>query len=485
MKSATQASAQSGSPSAPSALPSQPGAQVIALRPPSRWHDPLKLIQNEAPSQTGRIVLWSVCALVLIMIVWAALGQLDIIASAEGKLVPQTLVKIVQPAEAGVVKQLLVAEGDSVRAGQVLARLDPTLAIADKAGISSDLATQLMQVRRIEAELANRPMLAKAGDAPELYAQTVRQYGAHRRAYLDGLEQEKSLLSKAEHERRSALEILSKLEQTVPTYKKAAQAYASLEKEGFFGGLAAADKQREATEKIKDLDAQTATVAALNATIAAQQQRISQLQSNYESELEKELAEIRGRVAQLQPNLDKTVYRQGLMELRAPQDGMIKDMATTTVGAVVQPGSVVLTLVPRGEQVFADVSVKNEDVGFVKVGQPAQIKLSAYPFQKYGMLTGTVVRLSADATESARGAANVNGTVNNALTLDNDQPTTVAVYKARIKLDHQSLRGPQGEALALSPGMQVVAEINQGKRSVLEYLLSPVQKAASEAGRER
>ncbi|MBW8720514.1 MAG: biotin/lipoyl-binding protein, partial [Polaromonas sp.] len=113
----------------------QASAQIIALRPPSRWHDPLRLIQNEAPSENGRIVLWAVSILMFVLIVWAIFGQLDIIASAEGKLAPQTLVKIVQPAEAGVVKQLLVDEGDAVKAGQVLARLDTTLATADKTGI--------------------------------------------------------------------------------------------------------------------------------------------------------------------------------------------------------------------------------------------------------------------------------------------------------------------------------------------------------------
>ncbi len=456
-------------------------AQVIPLRPPSRWHDPLKLIQNEPPSEFGRIVLWSIAVLVGIMIVWAAFGQLDIIATAEGKLVPQTLVKIVQPAESGVVKELLVGEGDAVKAGQVLARLDTTLASADKTGIASDLATQQLQARRIEAELADQPMSSKAGDDVQRYAQVHSQYIAHRKAFNDALDQEKSILTKVEHERRSAVEILSKLEQTLPTYKKSAEAYTRLEKEGFFSGLAAAEKQREAIEKGKDLDAQKSMVASFDATIAAQHKKISQIKSAYQSELQKELAEIRARIGQLQPNLDKTIYREGLMELRAPQDGIIKDLATTTVGAVVQPGTVVLTLVPQGEQLFADVNIKNEDVGFVQVNQTVQVKLAAYPFQKYGMLTGTIMRISADATESQGGNERGNGGDQD----DDMSAAGVATYKARIKLDSQTLNGPRGHALAIAPGMQIVAEINQGKRSVLEYLLSPVQKTVTEAGRER
>jgi HlyD family secretion protein len=461
----------------------KPAGNVVQLRPPSRWHDPLQLIQNEAPSHTGRIVLWAVCVLIMILIAWAAFGQLDIIASAEGKLVPQTLVKIVQPAEAGVVKQLLVDEGDSVKAGQILARLDPTLATADKNTIAGDLAIQQMQVRRIEAELADRPMPSKAKDDPTLYGEIQSQYAAHRKAYLDALDQEKALLDKAEHERMSAVEILAKLEQTLPSYQRSAQAYAKLEKDGFVGGIAAAEKQREATEKAKDLDAQRSTVAALDATIAAQQKKISQLHSTYRSDLQKELSDIKTRIAQLQPNLDKSVYKEGLMELRAPQDGIIKDLATTTVGAVVQPGSVLMTLVPKDEQLYADVNIKNEDVGFVEVGQTAQIKLVTYPFQKYGMLTGKVIHVSADANETTKPNATANSAANNERS-DSTNAGTLT-YKARIRLNQQLLRDPQGTRLALTPGMQLVAEVNQGKRSVLEYLLSPVQKIAQEAARER
>lgn len=454
-------------------------AEVISLRPPNRWHDPLKFIQEEEPDHIGRIVLWTVCILIFILLIWAAIGKLDIIATAEGKLVTQTLVKIVQPAESGVVKQLLVGEGDAVKTGQVLARLDTTLATADKTSISNDLATQTMQLRRLQAELGDQPMLPKAGDPPQEYAHVLGQYVAHRKTYLDSLDQEKSLLLKMEHERRSAGEVAAKLEQTLPTYKQAAEAYADLEKEGYMSGLASAEKKRDFIEKTKDLDAQRSSVAALNAAISAQQKRVTQVQSTYKSELEKELADVRAKISQLQPTLDKSIYREGLMELRAPQDGVIKDLATTTVGAVVQPGTVVMTLVPKGEQLYVDVEIKNDDVGFVQVGQNTQIKLAAYPFQKYGMLTGKVIRIGADASEPKQPGA---GSQSNA---EGNQPSSISTYKARVKLDQQILRGPQGGSMSLTPGMQAIAEINQGKRTVLEYLLSPVQKAVQESARER
>lgn len=437
-----------------------------------RWHDPLRLIVNEEPAHAGRLVLRSVIVLVILMLAWATFGQLDIIVSAEGKLVPKTLVKIVQPAESGIVKELLVNEGDRVSEGQVLARLDTTLATADKEGVANELQRQKMQERRIVAQLENRPMLSSAGDDAELFAQVQAQFNVHRRAYLDSLDQEKSLLSKAQNEFRSAVKVLEKIRQALPVYERSAHAYKQLEEQGFFSPLATADKQREALEKSHDLAAQQATVASLKDMISAQEKRLNQLTSHYYSELEKELAGVRERIGQLQPTFDKSLYREGLMVLVAPQDGVIKNLSTTTVGAVVQPGTVVMTLVPKDEQLYADVHIKNEDVGFVQVGQKVQVKLAAYPFQKYGMVFGKVMLISADANDNGQRQ-------------DEEQGIRALAYKARIALDQQSLSDPGGKSLPLTAGMQVVSEINQGRRSVLDYFLSPVRKVIQEAARER
>jgi len=441
----------------------------------SRLNDPLRLIQDDAPAHGPRIVMLALAMLTLLLLLWSALGKLDIVASAQGRLVPQTLVKIVQPAQAGVVRELKVQEGDFVRAGQVLAQLDTTLARADQASVSMDLQTQRLQLRRIEAELSGLPMASQADDDPARFAEINRQYQAHKAALSDSQAQEQALLIKAQQEKRAAQGQLAKLEQVLPTYQKTAQAYERLEKQGFVGPLASADKQREATEKARDLDAQRSAVAALDAAVLAQQKKISQIKSTYLSDLQKELALVRERISQLEPALDKTRYAAQATELRAPQDGVIKDLATTTVGAVVQPGAVLMTLVPHNEALYADVEIKNEDVGFVHVGQRAKVKLAAYPFQRHGMINGQVIHVSADASPQAAGK-DANGS---------SAPSVQSGYKARVRLDQQVLIDPHGSKLSLAPGMQVQAEIHQGTRTVMEYLLSPVRKAVAEAGRER
>jgi hypothetical protein len=170
-------------------------------------------------------------------------------------------------------------------------------------------------------------------------------------------------------------------------------------------------------------------------------------------------------------------HRKELMELKATQDSVVKDLATHTAGTVVQPGTVLLTLVPKEETLRAEVWVSNEDIGFVRQGQPVKLKFAAFPFQKYGMVEGTVEHVSADAADGNTGS----GAMPNDKAPGKNQPL---VYKALIALKAMRLE-MDGEKFPLSAGMQSSAEILLGTRTVAEYLLSPARKAWHEAGRER
>jgi len=288
-----------------------PGAAGPLSAVQRQWHDPLRLLEAAEPDASGRIVLWTVSILVALLIGWSAIGQLDIIASAEGRLVPQTLVKIVQPSEAGVVKALLVKEGQSVKAGQPLAHLDSTLASADRSSARADLALQQMQARRIEAELSGRPLSARADDDPQLYTQVLGQWQANRKAYMDSLEQEQALLVKTEHEQRSARETLAKLEQTFPIYRGVADNMASLASEGYVPAARSDEKRREAIERTKDVDAQKSVLAALGSGVAAQRLKVEQIRSRYRSDLERELTEAHGRMGSCGRTSKKVSTRKG------------------------------------------------------------------------------------------------------------------------------------------------------------------------------
>ena len=175
--------------------------------------------------------------------------------------------------------------------------------------------------------------------------------------------------------------------------------------------------------------------------------------------------------------LAKQQHKNTQLELKAPQAGIIKDLATHTLGTVVSPGTILMTLVPVNEPLQAEVQIKNEDVGFVHEGQSVKVKLAAYPFQKYGMVEGKIIHVGADANDGQQNQ-NRSGATESA---SNQQQST---YKAIVTLDKQHLE-TGGKQFQMTPGMQVVAEINQGTRTVMEYLLSPVQGVFHDAARER
>ncbi|MEW6133709.1 MAG: HlyD family type I secretion periplasmic adaptor subunit [Pseudomonadota bacterium] len=436
----------------------------------------LLAIQESPPPRLPRAVLYSVAVLFGILLVWAIFGQLDVVAAAEGRLVPQTYVKIVQPAEGGIVRDILVREGQSVEAGQVLMRMDAALTEADARALRNDFELKRLQLRRIEAELAAAPMAREPGDSPDLFAQVVAQHAAHRQAYLDALAEEQAVLEKTRHDLRAAEEVLRKLEETVPMYRKSAGAFEKLGKEGFYGTIAVEEKRRELIEKEQELRAQQATVASLRSTIDASEKKLAQISSSYRSALQDERVETESQFNRLREELQKIEHKSGLLALRAPQRGIVKDLATHTAGTVVSPGTVLMTLVPHDEPLQAEVYVRNEDVGFVHEGQRVKVKLAAYPFQKYGMLDGEIAHVGADAADL--------GTTQAQSVAQSPEGGNALRYKALVRLEIQHL-DTDGRRLGLTPGMQVVADIHLGQRTVMEYLLSPVQKAWFEAGRER
>lgn len=430
-------------------------------------------IEAGDPSRRSRTVLWFVCGLVLVLLAWAAFAKLDIVAVAQGRLVPQTYVKVVQPAEAGIVREILVGEGDAVEQGQVLVRLDPTINAVDSKAVERELVLQRLQLRRIEAELVGESMARLAGDDLVLYAQVEAQRTSNRQALEDSIAQESAARDRAAKELAAAQEVSRKLETTLPSYQKTAAAYEKLSKDNLIGSIEAEERRREAVEKERDLEAQRATVESLQAAIVQHDSRIAQLKSSQASELSQQQLTAMTEIGRLEQQQGKLHFQSGLLELRAPQSGIVKELATTTTGAVVQPGTVLVSLVPHGEPLLAEVLIENKDIGFVAVNQPVRVKLAAYQFQKYGMLEGTVKTVSADSSSLKEGpGATASG-----------QQAALS-FKALIELRDQQLQVGQLD-LPLAAGMQVSAEIVQGKRTVLEYLLSPVQRVTSEAGRER
>lgn len=442
------------------------------------FHSPLLRLQETMPNPLGRKVLWALVMLLAFLIVWMVLGRLDIVAVAEGKLVPKSHLKIIQPTESGIVREILIREGDSVSAGQILMRMDMLIADADAKALELDFHRKRLALLRIDSELSGRIFSSEDKDAPTIAHETFAQLRANQAALASALAEERSRLNKAREELAAAEQMRLKYEEVIPHYKEQVSAYEKLKSQGLVGRLQASEKQRELIEKEQELATQLHIIESARATVMQSEEKLSQIGSDYRKQLFAERQETQAAFDRLAEERAKLAHRLSLMELRAPQDGVVKELATHTIGTVVQPGTVLATLVPKNEALKAEVWVKNEDIGFVRPGQDVKLKLATYSFQKYGMVTGRVHRVSADASDISGG----NGALSSqAPPAEQMKP---AVYKVTVVLDAQHLEMDNTRFL-LGAGMQVMAEIRLGTRTVAEYLLSPVQQAWHEAGRER
>lgn len=436
------------------------------------------LLRSQAipPHPMSQAVLRVVMLMLAALLLWAMLGKLDIVAVAEGKLVPQTYLKIVQPSESGIVQEILVHEGETVHAGQVLMRMDTLISEADGKSLEAELQRKQMTLRRIDAQLSHVPFKAGQGSPAALFSEIHAQYQANLAAQEAALAEERTRLSKAREELAAAEQVKAKLAAILPHYRQQESAFDKLAKDNFAGPLMASDKRRERIEKESELNTQEHLIESAKASIAQSEKKLIQLESDYRRQLYTERNETHGQSEKLAQEVAKQHHKQSLLELRASQDSVVKDIATHTIGTVVQPGTVMLTLVPVNEKLRAEVMVSNEDIGFVRVGQLAKIKLAAFPFQKYGMVDGRVEYVGADAQDNTMQEAG--------MTADRDRKSQPLSYKTLVALNSMSLE-LEGTRLLLNAGMQTTAEIKLGEQTVLEYLLSPVRKAFHEAGRER
>lgn len=439
-------------------------------------------LQEVAPAPLGRAVLYTLLLLLASLLAWALIGQLDVVAVAEGKLVPQSFLKIVQPADAGIVREILVKEGETVRQGQVLMRMDSAVSDADGKTLDHDQLRKSMMLRRIDAELAQRELRPLPGAPPALFDEMLAQFHANRAALEAALASERATLQRAHGEMSAAVQVKAKLMDVLPHYQDQDRAFEKLVKDGFAGTLMASDKRRERVEKEQELNTQGHVIESARATIAQSEKRLLQIQTDYRKQLYTERNEVEGQLEKLTQELAKQAHRQELLELCASQDGVVKDLATHTAGTVVQPGTVLLTVVPKDEALKAEVWVSNQDIGFVREGQSVKLKFATFPFQQYGMVEGTVERVSVDAADGSMQGTSTSGDSGDRMSKGPN--ATPLAYRAVVAL-HTMHIGQDGERLPLSAGMQASAEVLLGSRSVMEYLLSPVRKAFHEAGRER
>lgn len=425
-------------------------------------------VMETPPSPIGRAMTLLLCLFLLVALVWAWIGQIDVVAVAQGKIIPSGRVKLIQPAEIGVVRAIHVRDGANVKAGDLLVELDSTISGADRDRSERELLAISIDRARLEAMMASptEPELffSPPTDASEEIVATQRQLMRSEterlRSSLAGLdEEEKRRLAQLAGSKSQ----IEKLQRVVPLVRQNANAIGELTEQGYAGRL----RHNEVLERLvtaeKDLQTEKSRLVEAEAGLAAIREQRKQVDSEFRSQVLRDLAAAKERQAGIEQELKKATQRTVFQSLRAPVDGTVQQLNVNTVGGVVQPAETLMLIVPQDSRLEVEVSLLNKDKGFVRTGQEAEVKFDAFPYTIYGIVAGRVSEISPDAiTREKEGL----------------------IYLARVELDRTTISA-QGQDVALGPGMAAAVEIKTGKRRVLEYMLDPLVRYRSEAMRER
>jgi hemolysin D len=413
-----------------------------------------------------------ICTLFTIALLWSVFGHIDIVAVAPGRIVVSDNTKLVQPLEAGVVRRVLVKDGDAVRAGQVLVELDATAAGADRASVAEQLVAAHSEERRSAALIESLrsgvpPALGRDASVTSVTAAQQRAIGVQLAAEWQDiaarLARHRAEATRREAEVATVQATIAKLDATLPIAQQREGDFRRLTEQGFISGHATQDRTRERIEQERDLATQRARLAESQAAVAEAQNTRAAYLAETQRQLSDRQAQAATKRLQLIQEQTKAEQRNRLAQLSAPVAGTVQQLAVHTEGGVVTPAQVLMVIVPAEARLRAEVVIDNKDIGFVSAGQAAQIKLETFPFTRYGLVPATVQSVTADAVnDEKRGAI---------------FPATLALGRDTIDVE--------GKRIRLSPGMNITAEVKTGRRRVIDYLLSPVARAVSESVRER
>lgn len=425
-------------------------------------------LQQTPVSPVPRLAAWLIVAVFLIAVLWAAIGKVDIVAVAQGKVIPVAGTQVLQPITAATIRSIHVRNGDHVEKGSLMLELDPTIATAERVRVQSDL-----RYRRIQVAQSLAMLTSLQEDEPPTVNQTDGMDDEIKEAQLLAEGEFKALRGKvlalqAEIRQRRAEHAavtfeVKKLERLVPIATERANALGKLAEGQYVTRSSYLEKERERIERESDLNVQKGNLRRIDAAISQSEQQVATvyLESRY-ANLSR-LAEAQQQVSLLSQDLIKAAQAEAQTRLISPITGTVQQLAVRTVGGVVTPAQTLLLVVPEADKLEVEAYLENKDVGFVLPDQEVEIKIEAFPYTKYGILQGRVVGISNDAIEDEKRGL---------------------IYFARISLDTSNI-SVNGHAINLTPGMAITAEIKTGRRRILEYFLDPFIQHASESIRER
>lgn len=422
---------------------------------------------TETPARPlGRAVLLSICAFTAIAITWASIGEMDIIATSQGKIIPSERLKMIQPLETGVVRVIHVKDGQSVKKGDLLIELDPTGSEADRERLFQEEITARTELARLNALLSDDPVKtykAPEGAPPALvelhraYLMSQLQQHKAERATLEGE------ISRAKAEIRTTTAGINRLVTKFGKVKQRIDDNRRLYEKGVLPKLTFNEMEEEESDVAGQLEVERQRLSESQASLRSARAQYAEKEAAFTRDVHQQKSEVQQRAKSIEQELVKAVERKRQQTLTAPVDGTIQQLDVHTVGGVVTPAQPLMQIVPANSKIEIEAKILNKDIGFVRKGQQAEIKIESFPFTKYGTIDGVVRHVYADAVE--------------------DEQNGLA-YPARISMARTTMLVGTKTA-NLSPGMSVTIEIKTGKRRIIDYILAPLQEYQDESLKEQ
>jgi len=419
-----------------------------------------------APRGFAHLLLFVVVAFFVAFFAWASWAELKEVTRGEGKVIPSRQVQVVQNLEGGIVAEILVREGDVVERGEVLLRIDNVRAASELRESRQRWLALQGALGRLRAEVEGVPLSFSAEilrDAPEVAASERALY----RARAEALRSELDVLgSQAVQREQELVELSTRLEQLERSHALAREELAITEPlaaSRVVSKVQLLRLQREVNDLAGELEAIRLALPRAEAALREARRRIEERRLGFRAEAQRELTAVRAEAAALQEVITAEADMVERTEVRSPVRGTIKQLLVNTVGGVVQPGADLVEIVPLEDNLLVEARVRPADIAFLRPGQPAVVKVSAYDFAIYGGLDAVVEDISADTITDERGDS---------------------FYRVRVRTRDSALH-EAGEPLPIIPGMTTQVDILTGEKTVLDYLLKPILLAKERALRER
>ena len=445
-------------------------------------------VMERPPSPVGRAIGMTIILLFCSALAWAALCRVDVVATAPGKIVVNGRTKVIQPAETGVVRAIHVRDGATVRAGDVLIELDPTISGAELDHVKADLIAAQLDIARLRAALAPGdpiaafvPPIGASQQAIELHRQYLASQMAEQASKLSELDRQLAQ-KKAESETIGAT--ISKLDATIPLLEERVNVRKYLYDKAIGSKITYLTEAQDLVGQQHDILVQQSRLREAEAATATLAQARAKAEAEFRRTLYDDLSKAEQRSAGLAQDAIKAEQKAKLQVLTAPVDGVVQQLAVHTIGGVVTPAQTLAAVVSLNPDFEIEAMISNRDIGFVVPGQTVAIKIDTFNFTRYGLLDGRVLSISRDSITRDRREEGAREQPGGAETASSEPKGQELIYAARVSLDRTAMM-IEGRTVQLSPGMAVTVEIKTGSRRIISYLLSPLTRYNQEMLRER